>query len=205
MNFGEIKAEVAARGFDYLLDSGASEARLKRWINLAYTEVIESDDWPWLRTTTTTTAPATITDLGSIENVFDTTNDQVLAYRQERDLIDLFKDITDAGTARYYYMTSPTTMAVYPVDTTTQLRITYWKVPTELYADSDEPAFPARYHMALVEYAAAHAYKDSDNPQMMTVARAEGDRIVQLMRERLLVPSHQNPDYIQATGSASDS
>lgn len=204
MNFGELREEVALRGFDYLLDDTSGESRLKRWVNLAYTEICESDDWPFLRTTTTGTSPLTISDLGTVANVFDTTHENVLIWRDERDLIDLFWDITDTGTARYYYFSSPTTINAYPADSSSSLRVTYWKIPTELTADNDEPLIPSRYHPAIVEYAVAHAYKDNDNPQMMGVARSEGDRIVQMMRERLLVPQHGNPDYIRNTGSGSD-
>ena len=204
MNFGELRYEVAQRGFSYLLDDNASESRLKRWVNLAYTEIVESDDWPFLRTTTTGTAPLTISDLGTVANVYDTTHENVLIWRDERDLIDLFWNIGDTGTARYFYFTSPTTIAVYPADAVSSLRVTYWKIPTELSADTDEPLLPARYHHAIVEYAVAHAYLDNDNPAAAQVARAEGDRLVQMMRERLLLPQHANPDYIRNTGSGSD-
>lgn len=204
MDFGTLRLEVASRGFDYLLTDNAGEQRLKRWVNLAYTEVCESDDWSFLRTTTTGTAPLSVTDLGSISNVRNSTLDQGLEYRDERDLIDLFGDLTATGDARFYYMTSDTTIATYPADTTSTLKVTYYKIPTELSADSDTPLVPSRYHMAIVEYAVAHAYKDNDNPQAAQVARQEGDRLVQLMRERLLVPSHQGTDFISSLGGSVD-
>lgn len=204
MDFGTLRLEVASRGFDYLLTDNAGEQRLKRWVNLAYTEVCEQDDWPFLRTTTTGTAPLTVSDLGSIANVRNSTEDTAMEYRDERDLIDLFGDLTEVDIARYYYLTSPTVIAVYPADTTSTLRVTYFKVPTELSADSDTPLIPTRYHMSVVEYAVAHAYKDNDNPEMAQVARAEGDRVVQMMRERLMLPSHQGTDFIRSMGSAVD-
>lgn len=204
MDFGTLRLEVASRGFDYLLTDNAGEQRLKRWVNLAYTEVCEQDDWPFLRTTTTGTAPLTVSDLGSIANVRNSTEDTAMEYRDERDLIDLFGDLTEVDIARYYYLTSPTVIAVYPADTSSTLRVTYFKVPTELSADSDTPLIPTRYHMSVVEYAVAHAYKDNDNPEMAQVARAEGDRIVQMMRERLMLPSHQGTDFISSLGSAVD-
>lgn len=204
MDFGTLRLEVASRGFDYLLTDNAGEQRLKRWVNLAYTEVCEQDDWPFLRTTTTGTAPLSVTDLGSIANIRNSTLDTEMEYRDERDLIDLFGDLTTTGDARFYYLTDEDTIAVYPADTTSTLKVTYFKVPTELSADSDTPLLPSRYHMAIVEYAVAHAYKDNDNPQAAQFARQEGDRLVQMMRERLLVPSHQGTDFISSLGGSVD-
>ena len=204
MDFATLRLEVASRGFNYLLTDNAGEQRLKRWVNLAYTEVIESDDWPWLRTTTTGVAPVTVTDLGSIENVYNSTLDCRMEYREERDLIDLFGDVTSTGDASFYYLTSPTVIATYPVDSSSTLKVTYWQVPVELSADSDTPLLPARYHAALVEYACAHAYKDNDNFPSAQVCRSEGDRLVQMMRERLLIPSHQGTDFVSAMGSSVD-
>lgn len=204
MDFGTLRLEVASRGFDYLLSDNAGEQRLKRWVNLAYTEVCESDDWPFLRTSTTGTAPLQVTDLGSISNVRNSTLDSEMEYRDERDLIDLFGDLTTTGDARFYYLTAVDTIAVYPADTTSTLKVTYFKVPSELSADPDTPLLPSRYHMAIVEYAVAHAYKDNDNPQAAQVARQEGDRLVQMMRERLMVPSHQGTDFISSLGGSVD-
>ena len=204
MDFGTLRLEVASRGFDYLLTDNAGEQRLKRWVNLAYTEVCEQDDWPFLRASTTGSAPLSISDLGSISNVRNSSLDLAMEYRDERDLIDLFGDLTVTGDARWYYLTSESTIAVFPADASSTLKVTYWKVPSELSADSDTPLLPSRYHMAIVEYAVAHAYKDNDNPQAAQVARQEGDRLVQMMRERLLIPSHQGTDFISSLGASVD-
>jgi hypothetical protein len=45
---------------------------------------------------------------------------------------------------------------------------------------------------------------DSDNPEMAQIVRREGDALVQMMRERLLVQQHQDTDLIVTYGYSTD-
>lgn len=203
MNLNELLTEFYQRGFDYLNDSGVGATRAKRWINQSYLEICEMDDWPFLRATATGVAPLTISDLGTIESCTNTTQQRNVGFVDYRTVVESYPDLTVTGAADYAYMTGTNTIATFPVSTDT-LTVNYWKVPTELSALTDSPVLPSRYHYAIVDYAAGRAYIDSDNPEMAQVARADGDALVQMMRQRLLYPQHQDPDNVTVYGYSTD-
>jgi hypothetical protein len=158
MNLPELQEEIKSRGFDF-----ETTPRLTYWLNRAYHRICESDDWIWLRTTTTGTAPITISDLRSVLSVVDTTHDSILIGMDERTLVEREGDLTNTGTCDSFYRTGDTTLAVFPADTTSSLKVTYIKVPTDLSATNQTPAIPTRYHYLLVDGAVLEAYKDTDN------------------------------------------
>jgi hypothetical protein len=114
--------------------------------------------------------------------VYDTTQQRALVRESAGDLVDRFGDLTTTGTPMFYYVTSGV-VNVYPANTTDSLSVRYYKIQTDLSASSDVPLIPDRFRAAIVEYAAAKAYMDSDNPQMVAECRAAGDRIIERMRE----------------------
>ena len=203
MNFNEMLTEFYARGFDYLHDNGAGTTRAKRWINQAYMDIVEADDWPWAQSSTTGVAPITISDLGTVESATNDTAGAPLVFIDRRSLLDSYTDLTVVGSATYAYLTNGTTVNSYPVSTDS-LTVRYWKIPVELSSLTDSPLFPARYHYAIIDYACGRAYMDSDNPEMAQAARADGNALVQMMRERLLYQQHQDTDMIKSYGLSSD-
>ena len=77
-----MRAEVVARGFDYLPTS-----RIDRFLNDAMHAIEDMERWSWLLTVTTGTGPFfTITDLGRILSVMDTTNGNSLEFKCLRQL-----------------------------------------------------------------------------------------------------------------------
>lgn len=64
-------------------------------LNNAKDELEDFFDWPWLETTTTGTAPLTVTNLKRILYVTDTTNDTELPGVQAA---DINANIADTGT-----------------------------------------------------------------------------------------------------------
>lgn len=165
------------------------------YLNVAVTEIAELHDWPFLLASTTGTSPLTISDLRSIESV--STPSSKLTPIDRRDLSDYATNLSQTGTPNHYYLSSSTQISTYPVGTET-LTVRYWKVPTELSAGGDTPVIPTRYHYAIVDYAAARAYADSDNPEAAANARREGERLVGLMMESLLQGQHDRPMSRQA-------
>jgi hypothetical protein len=200
VNLGTLRTEVQARGFDYL-----SNARLDAYINRAYLDLADSEDWPWLEATTSGTAPLTISDLRTIESVRNSTQSYRLAPLDRRNIMHSDDDLATTGTPSYYYLTTGTTVAVYPANTSDTIAVRYWKVPTELSVDSDTPAVPTRYHQLLVDGAVVYAYVDSDNFQsaneVLTLVETQKAR----MREALLVGQHDAPDdYIHVLADSED-
>lgn len=190
MNLTAIQTEVQARGFDY-----ASTTRLNYWINRAYHRICEADDWTWLRTTTTGSAPLTISDLRTVLSVVDTTTQSVLTGLDERTIIDQVDPIlTTTGTPAYFYRTSDTQLSVYPANTSDTLKVTYIKVPTDLSAGADTPVVPTRYHYAIIDGAVVEALKDSDNiAEAGPIEAAFQDAIREMQITYAF--NHHGPDY----------
>ena len=125
MNLLDLRTELYARGFDYL-----SSTRANYFINRAYSELCEEEDWPFLEATTSGTAPVSITDLRTIETVIDTTATRRLQPLDRRHILEDDYQLSTTGSPSCYYLTSCNTLAVYPANTTDTISERYWKVPT---------------------------------------------------------------------------
>ena len=203
MSLATMLTEFYARGFDYLNDGAAGVVRAKRWLNQSYQEICDMDDWSFLQSTAVSAAPIRILDLGVIESVKNNTTGAVLDFLDRRTLEEQFTSLSDAGTARYVYVSNGNTLSTYPVSPDT-LKVSYLRVVGNLVNDADQPVIPSRYQYAIIDYACARAYMDSDNPDMAQAARRDGDALVAMMRERLMYPQHQNTDQIVAYGYSTD-
>jgi hypothetical protein len=203
MTLEELLTEFYARGFDYLDDDGPGATRAKRWINQSYQEMCGMEDWPFLETSTTGTAPLTISDLGYIESVTNVSQDRSLNFIDRRTLVERYPDLTTAGSATYAYLTGGDTINTYPVGSDT-LRVRYLRVVNDLDESTDQPVIPAKYQYAIIDYACGRAYMDSDNPEMAQIVRRDGDALVQQMREQFMVQQHQDTDIIVTYGYSSD-
>lgn len=183
MTLAQLRTELKSRLND-VNKKFLSDARCNAFINRSYHSICEADDWPWLRTTTSGSAPLTISDMRSIFTVVDSTQDVALVGIDERTLIDhVDDDLTTTGTPTYYYRTSDTVLSIYPVSTTDTIKVTYLKVPTDLSLDADTPVVPTRYHMAIVDGAECHARKDNGDYVATAACEAAFGRALQEMRE----------------------
>lgn len=203
LTFAQLLTEFYARGFDYLNDGGAGEVRAKRWINQSYMEILEMDDWPFLQTSVQSQTPLIISDLGTIESVTNVTASRNVGFIDRRTLVEQYPDLSATGTPDYAYITQGTTLNTYPVGSDTIL-VRYLRLAGELADTDDQPEIPSRYQYAIIDYACARAYMDSDNPEMAQIARRDGDNLVQMMRERLMVQQHQDTDLVVTYGYSTD-
>lgn len=203
LTFAQLLTEFYARGFDYLNDGGAGEVRAKRWINQSYMEILEMDDWPFLQTSVQSQTPLIISDLGTIESVTNVTASRNIGFIDRRTLVEQYPDLAAAGSPDYAYITQGTTLNTYPVGSDTIL-VRYLRLAGELADTDDQPEIPSRYQYAIIDYACARAYMDSDNPEMAQIARRDGDSLVQMMRERLMVQQHQDTDLVVTYGYSTD-
>lgn len=152
-----------------------SSTRRKRYLNQAYAEICNYASWPFLETSDSSVQHGdTITDLGSILSVYNST-DEIELSGTTRDWIkqSVEPDLTTTGTAQYWYLTGEYTFNVYPVDSTTSFTVYYLKVPTTLSNDSDEPIIPDRFQDLIIDRAAIKCYKDSDNLSAAQALRVE--------------------------------
>lgn len=162
MQFSALQTEFFARGFDYLNDAGAGLTRVKQWLNDAYHEICEAEDWPWLQTDATGAAPLTIADCRKVLAVRQGAT--VLPLVEQRWIQEIFGDYTTAGTAEYSWVdqSSSIIVRVYPT-AVASLNVRYIKFPTDLSGSTDTPAVPTRYHNLIVHAAVRRGYLDVDD------------------------------------------
>lgn len=191
MDFTTLQTEVFARGYDYLNDGGAGLARAKRWINQSYLELCTRASWPFLKATTTGTAPLTIADLRAVLSVVDTTNVQQLFSVDRRWLMSVDPALT-SGTPTSYYLESATQIKVWPVQAVS-LSVNYLKTPAQLSAGGDTPLVPDEWCDVIVDGAVLKAEKDNDQyDQLLSIYETTIGRMV----AALLPQTLDNPGYI---------
>lgn len=149
------RTELQARGY-----SRFTSARLDAWLNEAKNRFEDYQyDWPWLKTSTTGTAPVTIADLRRVSTVVDQSTKQALDAVPASATIEFdYADLTLAGPPTGWYLTSDTVLTTFPVGTGT-LSVRYIKFSPELSADADTPLIPARYRMTWVDLAEVEALR----------------------------------------------
>lgn len=181
--FQTLKAEVVARGFDYLPD-----ARVARFVNDANHRINDLETWQYLQASASGAAPLTVSDLGRVWSVYELAGKRPLTYLDERDLRDAFTDLTTTGSPEWFYLTGGTVVNVFPV-TSVSITVRYLKVQTDMSANGDVPLMPDRFRPAIVAYACAAAYRDVSNSEQAAVCEQEGDMVVRRMLEwNVLLP-----------------
>ena len=197
--FAQLKGRLGERGFDYLTDATKGQ-----FVNDAYLEICDMEDWPFLEATTSGVAPLAISDLRTIETVVDSTSTTRLSPLDRRHILETDYTLATTGSPVWYYLTSGTTVNVYPANTSDTLSVRYWKVPTALSADGDVPVVPDRYLDIVLYGARAAAYWDSDNAEMAETMIRRQERRLQTMRDALLVGQHDMADdhVVIVAGSA---
>lgn len=171
MNFGEGIAELAARGFQYLMDDSDGQNRLKRWWNTAYiTDICAVEPWPWLETDATGPPPLSVLDLRDILYVSNLDDRYVLPALDIRDIAESDPDRSASGVPLGYWLDG-TTVKVWP-DRDVNIEVRYLLKPSALENDTDEPVVPEEYRPLIVDRAAVYAYRDSDNWEAANAAQA---------------------------------
>lgn len=181
MDYDALCAEVYARGFDYLNDGGTNSDRVKRWINDAYQEICDLENWPFLRATAEGTSPLTIVDLRSVDCVGvglgGSTELPLVAHREARQA----GAYATTGTPWGWLLDVQGRVQSVPESSET-LTVDYYRVPSPLISGSDYPVIPARYHYIIVDFAVARALQDDESPEWQT-ARAAGEALLARMRQ----------------------
>lgn len=148
------EAELQARGYNRF-----STSRLDSWLNSAKNRFEDYTDWPWLKTTTTGTAPLTISDLRRVLSVVDSSAKLPVEQVAADAIIEYASaDLTLAGSPSGWYLSSDTVLTTFPVGTGS-LSVRYLKFSPELSAGADTPLIPARYRTAWVDLAEVEALR----------------------------------------------
>jgi hypothetical protein len=176
-----MRAEVVARGFDYL-----SNARIDRFLNDAMHMIDDLEPWVYLRNGAAGVSPVSIAGLGRVESVTDTTNGYALSFMPQAQILAEFGSLTLTGARPLFYYVRSTVsdyqVTAFPVSSVS-LSVSYFAFNTDLSSGSDTPGMPDRFRYAIVEYAVAAACRDVSNYAEAQAASAAGDAVVARMRE----------------------
>lgn len=194
--FTQLQAEVFARGMNYLNDGGAGATRVQNWINQAYREINDADDWSYLESSASGPAPLSISDLGKIESVRNVATLTKLSPADRRDVTDVFVDLTITGVGLWYYITLGSVVNVYPADASSVLTVNYWKNAVDLSAGSDVPLIPSPYQELIVLGALRRGFlEDTDAGDYQAVV-GEFQLGLAQMREALMHTNEDVPSFI---------
>lgn len=174
LTFAELQTEFFSRGFDQLNDASTGLARAKRYINEAYADVCDRQEWPFLYADATGAPPLTISALRAVLSVTDSTNDTPLSRIDRRTLVEMYPDLPDTGTPTYWYRNSETSLAVYPANTGVSLSVRYVKFPTVLSGSSDSHIIPERWQDLILDGAVVRAKKGRDDYDSLNALYEQG-------------------------------
>ena len=182
--FADMQIEVLER---LGVDDVRSANRVRRWLNDANNKLNNEERWDYLFGSTTGTMPLTIADMDEVETVTDVPDFNPLVQIDRQSLVEDMADLTTTGTAAYWYKTAPTTLAVYPVDTST-FTVKYIKFSAEMALAADEPLVADRFRSAIVERACATGLRYKGDWDGYRACMAEYDATVQQMRGSMRLP-----------------
>lgn len=186
MQLSDIRTEVKDRGFDFVPDS-----RINRWVNLGLQRLYDREAWPFLETTTSGTAPLTITDVRAVLSVINTTDKSHVTWRDRRSIREEDPTLALTGTPLYWYLDGDA-LTVYPANTSDTLNVLYLKEASDLTNDSDTPLLPDRWHYLAVDLAVLEAYKDTDNAESWNFLKAIVEEDIARMGAALLVQNYDS-------------
>lgn len=202
--FKELREEAAARGFTDMLDGGAQEKRLGRWVNQAYRELLGIAPWPFLNAQIEGIAPLEIPELGHILSVSNLANETRLYPLDERQVTDFDPAQGEIGTAQAWYLEGLNTLVVWPLDTNSRLRVKCVVRPIALVADADKVQIPSTYQDLIVDGAVVRLYKNRDNFEAAQFVRQEWQLGIKGMKHDLLKPNYDRERTVNRTGLAGD-
>lgn len=203
MTFKELVEEVINRGFENIANEEGGEARIKRWINQTYREIVDHRAWGFLEEEKEGNAPLTIADLSHVLSVVNVTSDAPVTFTTRAALTDWDPALSTTGVASQWYLVGEDELHVYPADVDSTIRVYYLKDPPDLKADADVPVVPEDYHGVIEDGAVLRAYKTTDNYEAIAASRSEFNNGLRSMRKRLR-KSYKGNRLVRKTGTVND-
>jgi hypothetical protein len=195
MTFAEIRAEVQARGYDYLPTS-----RVDLWIKQTYLWVCSLYPWPFLETTITGPAPLEISDLSQIIHISSGT--KKLEGADQRDIFDKDPSLAQTGTATAWYLDNDE-VKIWPVEDGAELRVRYIRKPANP-VPNESPLLPQAYHEILVDGGVLRGLKDNDEYDAASSLQGVVDMAVEGMKDSILQRNYQNPTVMVQSRDVDD-
>ena len=174
--------------------------RVKTSINMGYQDFVLRELWPFREATGTLNTVAGTQEYSLSSNFSDIDAQNIISvtlqgtvngkltywpFNQLRADQPDFDFQGQAVPTRYYIRGGNIGFWPLPADTYTVL-IDYYKTPTELSADADEPDIPVAYREALFQYALALEHDFNTDPDLAQKSQNRYEQIVALARQNLL-------------------
>lgn len=174
--------------------------RIKNWLNMGYYDFVLRELWPFRETTGTLNTVNGTQEYDLSTNFSDIDEQNIISvaiqgasqvklvywpFNQLRAQKPDFDYDSTSVPERYYLKSGnigfwPVPNAAYTV------LIDYYKVPTEMSADSDTPIIPIAYREALVQYALNLEHDFNTDPDLSQKAQNRYEQILTLARNNLL-------------------
>jgi hypothetical protein len=196
------QTELKARGGDYL-----STSRLTTFLNDAKNEFEDFYPWPWLETTTTGTAPLTISDLKASCMWSTRRSVQELTGVNAQFIVeDLGRDDHDDRHAGCVVAGRHDDAEGVPGEHDgRRCRVRYVKFSPELSAGADTPLIPVRNHNLWIDLAYVRVLKDTDDAGAAQALQADVNAKLAKLVETYAARNRQNSTtFVQLRGGAED-
>lgn len=196
MNLAAVRAEVQARGYDYL-----STARVNTLINMAQNEVLTYMPWPFMITSVGPSAsPLTIATMDQILSVavVDGSSKSELSQADRRFILNQDPDMSQTGFPQVYWLEG-NTVTVWPSSSTDTVTVQYIPTPTDLSSDSDTSVIPTAFHDLLILGAVKQAQLDNDDLQGYQLTDQVFQRRLDLMVQRVMGRNLTGPTLMTVT------
>lgn len=201
MSASSTYREIQDRVLDLISKSDSiTRNRIKNWINMGYYNFVLRELWPFREVTGSlnTVAGTQEYDLSTNFSTMDEQNiisvsiqgasSRKLIYWPYNQLRDNQPDFDLEGQSlpeRYYLKGNQIGFWPVPNDAYS-ISIDYFKIPTELSADADEPIIPVPYRQALIQFALSKEHDFNTDPDLAQKAMNEFEQIVTMARNNLL-------------------
>jgi hypothetical protein len=197
LTFATAKTEIYAMGFSDFNDSGTGETRVGRCLNEAQWEILEEINHPLVRTTTSGTAPVTLTRPKAVLSVTNSTTDANLVSTDVQTLDEMFPDLPDSGTAEWWYLSAEAVVSVYPANTTDTFKVRYEQYPAEM-SSTDAFSVPQRFHGAVLNRAASKLWRNYlSNHDEADRCELECQRVLQLFENSVNSRERDRPMSVE--------
>lgn len=195
MQFSAIRTYCATR----FRDTGnviVTDVQWKDYVNTAYGDAnmrVPYAPWNEVSATVSVTAAtrtgALPTNVFKVLAVYDATDQIPLVPLEGRtQVFSEYPSQDETGQPMHYRLLGGNIL-LYPIPTaTTSLTVEYLKLPADLSADADVPAFPEAYHDILVSGAVALAYRDDGNLPMAQAYEKEAKEMIAAMIQDAMQP-----------------
>lgn len=196
------------RSICLLSNEDISDNDLTAFVNEGQRRIAGMFDWPWLTATSTTsditggnpsiTLPA---DFARARTVLLDGEDTKLAEISAEEAWERWGDDLPEGTPRVFWFEGEG-LKVAPVPSAnTDVKIHYWKNPTDLAIAADEPAFAAQFHGALADWALWRVWQREEDYRR---ARDHEASFNSALNDMVRFYFNRAPDYPLVFGEPSD-